>query len=109
MRPEIETGGSLNGGKITQQQFLSFKTLEEAFDASGKLKKENYLPAVDELILSSHQSLLNEITTNTQKKDELLKKTQFLRSALSAKMLMSEYNVQPEYAFDQLLIQAFNP
>ncbi len=93
--------------KNVKKNFLAFETLEEALDLSGSMKKDGYANAIDELIVSTHSALLNEVEKGSYQRDNLEKSIKLLRSALSTKALMNDYNVQPEYAFDQLLIQNY--
>lgn len=94
--------------KSERENILMLRSIEEALDASCGIKKEAYIDVVDSAIMMSHASIIDEITKGAYESSKLIRNARFLRSALSTKALMLDYNVQPEYTFDQLLIHYYS-
>jgi DNA polymerase III gamma/tau subunit len=89
----------------TKDSFLVHKTVEEALDASAHIKKDAYLDNLDSLIVMMHTKINNELVK--EKSLDLERYAFSIKSALSLKIMMKEYNIQPEFAFDQLLLDLF--
>ena len=81
---------------------FGIQSIEEALSRSALIKKESYGEILDDIINTLYQDLINNIS---QSKTDNKKYLSIFNTALDIKKAMVDSNVNPEYAFDQLLIE----
>ena len=88
--------------RIKTRDFSGINSIEGALDMSARLKKEKYIETIDTLILSLHTEMLLAIT---QEKHISSMYRTCIQNAFEQKKYIAGFNIQPEFAFDQLLIE----
>jgi len=93
--------------KKSASLFNASYSLEEALNDSSKIKKADFLKETHKIIsylrMQLHDGISKEMPIS-----EINHYSSSLRTALEVKKMIAEYNVQPEFAFDQVLLQLYD-